>query len=214
MDQAIINDAIGFAREQFQDDFSGHDYYHTERVYRLALQIARAEDADPFVVSLAALLHDVDDRKLSPATHATKEKAVAFMRSHDLPEDVVRAVVEIIKRLSFAGDGADVPDTLEGKIVQDADRLDAIGAIGIARAFAYGGSHHRSMHDPDEAPRLNMIREEYAMSQSTSINHFYEKLLRLKDSMNTAEGKRMAQKRHGFMEQYLEEFFAEWDGQD
>lgn len=214
MNQAIINDAIEFVREQFRDDFSGHDYYHTERVYRLALRVARAEGADLFVVSLAALLHDVDDRKLSPETHATKGKAVAFMRSHDLPEDIIQAVVEIIKRLSYAGDGADVPDTLEGKIVQDADRLDAIGAIGIARTFAYGGSHHRPMHDPDEAPRLNMTREEYAASQSTSINHFYEKLLRLKDRMNTAEGKRMAQERHRFMEQYLEEFFAEWDGKE
>ena len=193
MEQAIIHDAIEFVREQFQDDFSGHDYYHTERVYRLALQIAQAEGGDLFVVSLAALLHDVDDRKLSPETHATKGKALAFMRNHDLPEDIIQAVVEIIKHLSFAGDGADVPDTLEGQIVQDADRLDAIGAIGIARAFAYGGSHHRPMHDPDEAPRLSMTREEYAAGRSTSINHFYEKLLRLKDRMNTAEGKRMAQ---------------------
>jgi len=214
MDQAIINDAIEFAREQFRNDFSGHDYYHTERVYRLALQIARAEGADSFVVSLAALLHDVDDRKLSPETHAAKGKAVAFMGSHALPENMIQVVVDIIKRLSYAGDGADVPDTLEGKIVQDADRLDAIGAIGIARAFAYGGSHHRPMHNPDEAPRLSMTREEYAACQSTSINHFYEKLLRLKDSMNTTEGKLMAQKRHGFMEQFLTEFFAEWDGQD
>lgn len=214
MEQAIIHDAIEFVREQFRDDFSGHDYYHTERVYRLALQIAQAEGGDLFVVSLAALLHDVDDRKLSPETHATKGKAVAFMRSHDLPEDIIQAVVEIIKHLSFAGDGADVPDTLEGQIVQDADRLDAIGAIGIARAFAYGGSHHRPMHDPDEAPRLSMTREEYAAGRSTSINHFYEKLLRLKDRMNTAEGKRMAQERHRFMEQYLEKFFAEWDGQE
>lgn len=214
MEQAIIHDAIEFVREQFRDDFSGHDYYHTERVYRLALQIAQAEGRDLFVVSLAALLHDVDDRKLSPETHATKGKAVAFMRSHDLPEDIIQAVVEIIKHLSFAGDGADVPDTLEGQIVQDADRLDAIGAIGIARAFAYGGSHHRPMYDPDEAPRLSMTREEYAAGRSTSINHFYEKLLRLKDRMNTAEGKRMAQERHRFMEQYLEKFFAEWDGQE
>lgn len=214
MEQAIIHDAIEFVREQFRDDFSGHDYYHTERVYRLALQIAQAEGGDLFVVSLAALLHDVDDRKLSPETHATKGKAVAFMRSHDLPEDIIQAVVEIIKHLSFAGDGADVPDTLEGQIVQDADRLDAIGAIGIARAFAYGGSHHRPMHDPDEAPRLSMTREEYAAGRSTSINHFYEKLLRLKDRMNTAEGKRMAQERHRFMERYLEKFFAEWDGQE
>lgn len=214
MEQAIIHDAIEFVREQFRDDFSGHDYYHTERVYRLALQIAQAEGGDLFVVSLAALLHDLDDRKLSPETHATKGKALAFMRGHDLPEDIIQAVVEIIKRLSFAGDGADVPDTLEGQIVQDADRLDAIGAIGIARAFAYGGSHHRPMHDPDEAPRLSMTREEYAAGRSTSINHFYEKLLRLKDRMNTAEGKRMAQERHRFMEQYLEKFFAEWDGQE
>jgi len=214
MEQAIIHDAIEFVREQFRDDFSGHDYYHTERVYRLALQIAQAEGGDLFVVSLAALLHDVDDRKLSPETHATKGKALAFMSGHDLPEDIIQAVVEIIKHLSFAGDGADVPDTLEGQIVQDADRLDAIGAIGIARAFAYGGSHHRPMHDPDEAPRLSMTREEYAAGRSTSINHFYEKLLRLKDRMNTAEGKRMAQERHRFMEQYLEKFFAEWDGQE
>lgn len=209
----MIENAVKYVKQIFADDYSGHDYYHTMRVYRLSVQIAKEENADMLIVQLAALLHDVDDAKLSTETYATKKNAVDFMESNGLDNKIIEVVCKIIEEVSFAGTDSVVPSTIEGKCVQDADRLDAIGAIGIARTFAYGGSKGRKIYDPDIKPLINMNKEEYRQNQdSTSVNHFYEKLLLLKDMMNTETAKRMAERRQAVMEAYLEEFMAEWEG--
>lgn len=208
----ITENAIKYIKEYFANDCSGHDYHHTMRVYRLAVQIAKQENADLLTVQLAALLHDVDDAKLSPKTCATKKNAVDFMKSNGVNNKIIEAVCKIIEEVSFAGTDSVVPSTIEGKCVQDADRLDAMGAIGIARVFAYGGSKGRKIYDPEIKPLVNMSKEEYHQN-STSINHFYEKLLLLKDMMNTDAAKRMTEHRQAVMEAYLEEFMAEWEGE-
>ena len=183
------------------------------RVYHLAMQIAEQENADMLIVQLAALLHDVDDVKLSPETREAKN-AVGFMKNSGVDDKVIASVCKIIDEVSFAGTDSVVPSTLEGKCVQDADRLDAIGAIGIARAFAYGGSKGRRIHDPDIKPMTNMNKADYNQNHnSTSINHFYEKLLLLKNMMNTETAKKMAMHRQAVMEDFLEEFMAEWEGE-
>ena len=195
----MIERAMDYARKVFAGDASGHDFDHTLRVYRMATTIAKEENAHLEIVQLAALLHDVDDRKLSPQTYENKDNAVAFLRENDVEDQKVHLIVEIISQISFsAGNGA--PRTLEGKCVQDADRLDAIGAIGIGRAFAFGGSRDRQIHDPE------------GKDKTTTIQHFYDKLLLLKDRMNTTAGKRLAQHRHDFMQEFLDEFYCEWDG--
>ena len=184
------------------------------RVYRLAIQIAEQENADMLIVQLAALLHDVDDVKLSLETHETKRNAVRFMKNSGVDDKVRASVCKIIDEVSFAGIDSVVPSTIEGKCVQDADRLDAMGAIGIARTFAYGGSKGRRIHDPDIKPMTNMNKADYNQNHnSTSINHFYEKLLLLKDMMNTGTAKKMAMHRQTVMEDFLEEFMAEWEGE-
>ena len=184
------------------------------RVYRLAIQIAEQENADMLIVQLAALLHDVDDVKLSLETHETKRNAVRFMKNSGVDDKVIASVCKIIDEVSFAGIDSVVPSTIEGKCVQDADRLDAMGSIGIARTFAYGGSKGRRIHDPDIKPMTNMNKADYNQNHnSTSINHFYEKLLLLKDMMNTGTAKKMAMHRQAVMEDFLEEFMAEWEGE-
>lgn len=184
------------------------------RVYRLAIQIAEQENADMLIVQLAALLHDVDDVKLSLEKHETKRNAVRFMKNSGVDDKVIASVCKIIDEVSFAGIDSVVPSTIEGKCVQDADRLDAMGAIGIARTFAYGGSKGRRIHDPDIKPMTNMNKADYNQNHnSTSINHFYEKLLLLKDMMNTGTAKKMAMHRQAVMEDFLEEFMAEWEGE-
>ena len=184
------------------------------RVYHLAMRIAEQENADMLIVQLAALLHDVDDVKLSPETHDTKKNAVRFMKNSGVDDKVIASVCKIIDEVSFVGTDSVVPSTLEGKCVQDADRLDAIGAIGIARTFAYGGSKGRRIHDPDIKPMTNMNKADYNQNHnSTSINHFYEKLLLLKDMMNTETAKKMAMHRQAVMKEYLVEFMAEWEGE-
>ena len=203
-----------FIKSIFSGDSSGHDYYHTIRVYKLATKIAKQENADVKIVQLAALLHDVDDIKLSPDTYVTKKNAVDFMTINKIDGKRIEAVCKIIDEVSFAGTDSVVPDTIEGKCVQDADRLDAIGAIGIARTFAYGGSKGRRIHDPDIKPMTNMNKADYNQNHnSTSINHFYEKLLLLKDMMNTETAKKMAMHRQAVMKEYLVEFMAEWEGE-
>ena len=210
----MIESAIKFVKGIFTYDCSGHDYYHTMRVYRLAIQIAEQENADMLIVQLAALLHDVDDVKLSPETYETKKNAVGFMKNSGVDDKVIASVCKIIDEVSFAGIDSVVSSTIEGKCVQDADRLDAMGAIGIARAFAYGGSKGRRIHDPDIKPMTNMNKEDYHQNHnSTSINHFYEKLLLLKDMINTEFAKKMAEHRQAVMEEYLVEFLAEWEGE-
>ncbi len=210
----MMENAIEYVKQIFADDCSGHDYYHTMRVYQLAVQIAKQENADMLIVQLAALLHDVDDVKLSPETYVTKKNAIDFMESNGVDNKIIETVCKIIKEVSFAGTDSVVPSTIEGKCVQDADRLDAMGAIGIARTFAHGGCKGRKIYDPEIKLLVNMSKEEYRQNQnSTSINHFYEKLLLLKDMMNTDAAKKLAEHRQVVMENYLEEFMSEWEGE-
>ena len=212
--EQLVQNATKFIKEIFQNDFSGHDFFHSMRVYRTAMKIAQAEHADLEVVALAALLHDVDDRKLSPMTAEKKENAARFMRSQNVPESEIRQVCQIIDEVSFKGTDSVRPSTPEGKCVQDADRLDALGAIGIARTFAYGGSHNRAIYDPELPPRTAMNQAQYYSSKSTSLNHFYEKLFLLEGMMNTETGRRVAAQRTARMHQFLNDFLAEWDGAD
>ena len=212
MDKTIINDAVEFVRNTFMDDYSGHDYFHTLRVYKMATRIAEQENANLTIVQLAALLHDVDDIKLSPETHANKDRTAAFLRGHSISEAMIKTICDIISEVSFRGTDSITPKTIEGRCVQDADRLDAIGAVGIARAFAYGGSHNRMIHDPEIKPIVNMNADEYQNHVSTTINHFYEKLFRLRDLMNTDTAKKIAKHREAYMKTYISEFLDEWDG--
>lgn len=205
--EALVRNTLG-------KDSTGHDWWHIHRVRNLALTIAKEEEADLTIVELAALLHDVWDHKLynGDLTVAPRE-ARKWLQSLAVPAKATEEIVTIIERISFKG--AHVPDeplSLTGQCVQDADRLDAIGAIGIARTFAYGGSKGRLLYDPDHPPTLHDNFESYAGSTAPTINHFYEKLLLLKDRMHTATAKRMAEERHAFMEVYLEQFYQEWEG--
>lgn len=209
----LIEKALAFVEEFFAQDYSGHDYFHTLRVFKMATHIATEERADLKIVQLAALLHDVDDRKLSPQTCAEKANARRFLAENQVDAATIEQICHIIGEISYAGKDSVTPDSLEGKCVQDADRLDAIGAIGIARAFAYGGSHNRYMHHPDIAPKLHMSKAEYQQSNSTTINHFYEKLFLLADMMNTPTAKEIAIARNRYMQEFVKEFMAEWDGQ-
>ena len=212
MNKEIIALAMAYVKEKFENEYSGHDWFHTLRVFRTATRIAEAEGADVVIVQLAALLHDVDDRKLSPETYAEQKNARNFLAENGVEESVICEICRIISEVSFVGRDSVVPSTLEGKCVQDADRLDAIGAIGIARAFAYGGNHNRLMYHPDIAPNPNMSKEEYIKSNSTTVNHFYEKLFKLTDMMNTDTAKRIAKERDAYMKDFIAEFMDEWEG--
>lgn len=210
----LIRAAMDYARNVFREDSSGHDLDHTLRVYRTANLLAEQEGADRELVSLIALLHDVDDVKLFPESNPGLEHAVSFLRTHAVSADRIAEICAAIRQISFAGKDSVTPDTLEGKCVQDADRLDALGAVGIARAFAYGGAHHRKMYDPAVLPRMEMSGEEYRQyGGSTTINHFHEKLLLLEDLMNTSAAKRIAAERTAYMHGFLEEFRKEWNGE-
>jgi uncharacterized protein len=210
MHKEIIDRAAAYVREKFENEYSGHDWFHTLRVFKTATRIAEAEGADVETVQLAALLHDVDDRKLSPETYEDKANAREFLSKNNFDAGRIEGICRIIGEISFAENC--VPSTLEGKCVQDADRLDAIGAIGIARAFAYGGNHNRLMYHPDVKPNLNMSKEEYVNSKSTTVNHFYEKLFKLTDMMNTDTAKAIAREREEYMRGFLAEFLDEWEG--
>lgn len=201
-----------FARESFKNDFSGHDFAHTYRVFQLAGTIGGMEGADLLTVRLAALLHDVDDFKLFGGTLGQHARAERFLKENGATEEETERICAIISEISFKGTDTRTPATLEGKVVQDADRLDAIGAIGIGRAFAFGGSRNRAMFDPETPPRPGMNADEYAKNRGSTINHFYEKLLLLRELMNTKSACRLAEERHRFMELFLDEFFAEWEG--
>lgn len=212
MDKTVINDAVEFVKNVFSNDYSGHDFYHTLRVYKMATRIAEQENADLLTVQLAALLHDVDDVKLSPETHANNDRAVSFLREHGASVEMIKTICEIISEVSFKGTDTVAPKTIEGKCVQDADRLDAIGAIGIARTFAFGGSHKQAIYDPEIKSVVNVSEKEYRNHVSTTINHFYEKLFLLKDLMNTATAKKIAKQRDEYMRDYVAEFLDEWNG--
>ena len=209
---AITDRALAFAREIFAGDASGHDYWHTVRVWKLAVRLAEAEGADAETAALAALLHDADDEKLSPKTAAGKLRARGFLEREGVPEERIARILHIIGQVSYRGTDSVTPDSPEGMCVQDADRLDAIGAVGIARTFAFGGSRGRAIWDPDERPRECLDERNYRSGSGCTVNHFYEKLLLLKDLMNTPTARKMAEHRHRVMEAFLDEFYAEWQG--
>ncbi len=210
----IIQKTVGYVKETLAGDSAGHDWYHIERVWKNALLIGRGEQADMFVVELAALLHDIADHKFHGGdTEIGPRTALAWLEKLEVEEAIVSHVVEIIRSLSFKGANVPTPmRTLEGMIVQDADRLDAIGAIGIARAFAYGGYKGRMLYDPKMPPEAHDSFDAYKSSNTATINHFYEKLLLLKDRMNTETAKKLAAGRHAHMQAFLDQFYAEWEG--
>ena len=210
----IISQTIAFVQKTLQHAEGGHDWFHIERVYKNALLIAREEPVDEFVVSLGALLHDIADAKFHNGDETVGPKVARnFLESIAVAEDVIVHVENIITNISFKGGNFEQQFTSpELNVIQDADRLDAIGAIGIARTFNYGGFKNHKLYDPAIAPNLNMTKEEYKKSTAPTINHFYEKLLLLKDKMNTETGKRIAAKRHAYMEVFLAQSFAEWNG--
>jgi len=209
-----INQTILFVKKELENAEAGHDWFHVERVYKNASQILQDEKADEQVVILGALLHDIADSKFHNGDEDIgPEKARVFMDSIHINEDVKQHVVQIIRNISFKGGNFKREfSSKELDIVQDADRLDALGAIGIARAFHFGGYHNRVIFDPNIAPKMNMSKEEYKKHIGTTINHFDEKLLQLKDKMNTEKGKKIAAQRHDFMQQFLVQFYDEWDG--
>ena len=212
---ALIARAEEFARRELAGDSSGHDWWHVDRVRRLALRLAREERADELIVELAALLHDVADYKLSGSEEAGPQAAEVWLRGEGVGEDVVEAVVAIIDGVSFKGaDVGDRPLSIEGQCVRDADRLDAMGAIGIARAFAFGGHQGRVLHDPSLAPQRHSDAAAYMNAESTTVNHFYEKLLLLKERMSTDSARRIAEPRHQVMVDFLRELEREWEGRD
>lgn len=210
-----INQTIRYVKQELAGAEAGHDWFHIERVYKNALQILQDEPANQEVVILGALLHDIADSKFHNGNEDIgPEKADVFMTSIGIDGEVKNHVVKIIQNISFKGGNFQQQfSSLELNIVQDADRLDALGAIGVARAFHFGGFHNRIIYDPMEKPRMNMSKEEYKKHIGTTINHFDEKLLRLKDMMNTPAGKKIAEHRHQFMKQFLEQFYAEWNGE-
>lgn len=211
----IVEETIAFVKEKLKGAEGGHDWFHIQRVFKNALHIAKDEKVDVLVVSLGALLHDIADAKFNDGDETVGPKmASKFLISLDVDKKVVDHVVAIIENISFkSGLGSKKLFTSkELQVVQDADRLDAIGALGIARAFNYGGYRNRELYNPEIAPNLQMTQEEYKASKAPTINHFYEKLLLLKDKMNTESGKVLAKKRHEFMLEYLEQFYSEWNG--
>ena len=209
----VVEQTVEYLKTVFDGDSSGHDWWHTDRVRRVAVEIAREEKADCDVVELAALLHDVADWKFHGGDeNAGPRVARDWLSKTGVNSKTIDTVCDIISRVSFKGAGvATEMPTLEGKCVQDSDRLDAIGAIGIARAFSFGGHFGRSMYDPSVPPVLHASFDAYKSNGGPTINHFYEKLLLLKDRMQTQTGRRIAAQRHQFMESFLQQFFAEWN---
>ena len=214
--EEVIQNTIAFVKEELKDAEGGHDWFHIERVYRNALLIAKKENVHLLVVSLSALLHDIADSKFHNGNeNIGPKKATKFLIDQNVPKEIGKHVVKIIKNISFKNSLEENKSQFNSKelqVVQDADRLDAIGAIGIARCFNYGGFKNRALYDPEVQPNLNMTKEEYKNSKAPTINHFYEKLLLLKDEMNTDAGKKIAENRHEYMEGFLKQFYNEWNG--
>ena len=199
-----------YIQRYFENEGSGHDWWHIHRVRNVALKLAKIEGGDKFIIEMAALLHDLDDWKLNGNTDISKSKE--WLEALDIEQNEIDKILEIIEQVSFKGAGVEIKaTTLEAKIVQDADRLDAIGAIGIARTFAYGGSKARLIYHPEIKPVMHNSFSTYKNNTAPTINHFYEKLLLLKELLNTDSAKKIAKKRHNFMEVFLEQFYNEWE---
>jgi uncharacterized protein len=212
-DQELIEKVKEEVKEIFSIDTSGHDWWHIFRVWQNAKLINQTEKADSLVVELGALLHDLDDFKFSESGKPESTKSKALLQKYKVPPKIIDEVCHIVENVSFKG--ANVKNGMkshEGMVVQDADRLDALGAIGIARCFAYGGFSGRAMYDPNEKQEQHQDFESYKNSRNSSIAHFYEKLLLLKDKLNTVAAQKLAEQRHQFMQDYLDQFFAEWQG--
>jgi uncharacterized protein len=217
MDQEkIIANTITFVKKELKDAEGGHDWFHIERVFKNTILISREEKVNVFVISLAALLHDIADPKFYNGDETIGPRVASeFLKKQKVSSSIIEHVVHIIKHISFKNSfdkESEKFTSIELKVVQDADRLDAIGAIGIARCFNYGGFKNRTLYNPAISPNLTMTKEQYKTSDAPTMNHFYEKLLLLKDQMNTASGKKIAAKRHDFMEIYLTQFYDEWNG--
>jgi len=212
--EEIIQKTIYFVKNELQNAEGGHDWFHIERVYKNALLISESEKVDKTVVSLGALLHDIADSKFHNGDETVgPTKARQFLKTQNISENTREHVVKIIENISFRGGNKNQEfHSKELDVVQDADRLDALGAIGIARTFNYGRFRNRKLYDPEIKPKLNMSPTEYKTSEAPTINHFYEKLLLLKERMNTKTGRKIAEERHGFMEIFLQQFYAEWNG--
>lgn len=214
MTNNLIEQTINFVKQKLQHAEAGHDWYHIERVYKNSLFIASTENCNLQIVQLGALLHDIADSKFHNGDETIGPKvAKQFLESQNVSQSIINQVVFIIENISFKGGNFQRENSsVELQIVQDADRLDALGAIGIARTFNYGGFKNRQLYNPEIQPDLKMTKEQYKNNDAPTINHFYEKLLLLKDKMNTATAKKMAQQRHDYMEGFLKQFFYEWNG--
>ena len=210
--EQLIEKTVDYVKRNMENGEVGHDWSHVERVWKMAKRIGIGEKADMFIVEMAALLHDIADWKFH-GDGAGELKARTWMETIGVKKEDIESVVHVVENISFKGSGEkEKMSTLEGKVTQDADRLDALGAIGIARALTFAGHVGNPIYDPEIKPRSDMKFSEYKESKEPAINHFYEKLLLLKDRMNTKTGKELAEQRHKFMEKYLEQFFKEWDG--
>ena len=211
---SLIDTTISFVKEKLQNAEGGHDWFHIERVYKNSLLIAKDEDCDLTIVQLGALLHDIADSKFHDGDETVGPRtARTFLESQNVSEETIIHVINIIENISFKGGNFEKKfNSKELEIVQDADRLDALGAIGIARCFNYGGFKNRALYNPDINPNLSMSKEEYKNSDSPTLNHFYEKLLLLSAKMNTPTGKKIAEARHEYMEDFLSQFLSEWEG--
>ena len=214
-DQALISNTIEFVKKELQNAEGGHDWFHIERVYKNALLIGKTENVDMTVVSLSALLHDIADSKFHDGDESVGPRVARnWLESQGTDPITIKHVIDIINNISYkGGKNKRTISTPELDVVQDADRLDAIGAIGIARTFNYGGFKNHKIYDPSVPVNMNMSKEEYKKSSAPTLNHFYEKLLLLKDLMNTESGKKIAQQRHEYMEGFLDQFYREWNGE-
>ncbi|MCM3781689.1 HD domain-containing protein [Neobacillus mesonae] len=211
-EQHILKSAEAYVKHELGSEKTGHDWWHIHRVVQTAAKIAAEENANMFICMLAAYLHDIADEKLNPSKEEGMAKVEKWLHDHDVVDEDQKHILLIISTMSYNGGHNPPMSTLEGKVVQDADRLDAVGAISVARAFVYAGSKGHLIYDPSIKPRDEMTKEQYRNEKNTAINHFYEKLLKLKDLMNTDYGRQLAAQRHEFMEHYLEQFFNEWEG--
>lgn len=213
MKNQVIEETEKFVRSELGEDATGHDWFHVDRVRRNALHICKEElTGDPFIIEMSALLHDIPDEKLNESAEKGREKLASFFKTISLADKERKHIIQIIESISFKGGRKKELLTIEAKIVQDADRLDAIGAIGIARVFAYGGKKGQPIYDPSIEVRNEMTIEEYRKGKSTSIHHFYEKLLKLTDLLNTNAARKMAESRQQMMLGFLDQFYQEWDG--